>query len=161
MVIGGVAVFVYARSRLTQDVDVTIRVPLGSEAAIAQELASEFESRVTDPTDFLARTRVLPLRTRDGVPVDIVFGMLDLEVDMIGRARSVELGGRHVRVCAPEDLIAHKIISDRPRDMSDVEAIVESVGETLDRRYLRSVVDGLAEVLERPDVADRLRDLLS
>jgi hypothetical protein len=95
---------------------------------------------------------VLPVQTRDGTPVDLVFAGLPFEHTAIARAPSIEVGGYPVRVCTPEDLIVLKIISTRPRDHEDIRSVVRRQGPRLDRSCLDPIVAELAEALAQPDL---------
>jgi hypothetical protein len=60
-----------------------------------------------------------------------------------------------VKFCTPEDLILHKIISERDRDRSDVAELLKRRRDTLDREYLDPRVHELAVLLDRPDIDQR------
>ena len=55
------------------------------------------------------------METKEGFR-DLIFGALPFEETAIRRARVMSVAGERVRVCAPEDLIVLKIVSDRARD---------------------------------------------
>lgn len=55
---------------------------------------------------------MLPLEV-EGLRVDLILGQPPYEEQAIRRARLVDVDGLGVRVCAPEDLIVHKIISKK------------------------------------------------
>ena len=151
MVIGGVANLVWGVPRATFDVDVTVWVePEGEEEAVAR-LARAFKARPKDPSAFMKETRVLPL-TVAGTKVDVIFGQLPYEKQAIVRARTVEFGGHRVKVCTPEDLVAHKMLAERAKDEEDLKGLARSVGPKLDREYLDPLVRSLAVQLERPDL---------
>ncbi len=57
----------------------------------------------------------------------------------------------------PEDVILMKIISHRPRDLADAEAITRRRLPDLDRGSLDPRIRELALSLEQPDIADRWR----
>lgn len=156
MVIGGIANLVWGVPRSTLDIDVTVWAAKDREEALIRELAAEFVSLAEDPASFAAETRVLPLRVMD-FRVDILFGGLPYEERAIRRAKTVELAGCSARVCSPEDLVIHKIISERPRDQEDVRGIIRSVGKKLDRTYLEPIVQGLAQDLSRPGILEFYR----
>lgn len=151
MVIGGVANLVWGRARSTLDIDLTIWTGEGREAAMAREFASVFRALPPEPVSFVAETKVLPLEA-EGIQVDVVFGQLPYERRAIARARPVELAGIAVRVCSPEDLILHKVISERPRDLEDVRGIVAVSGAKLDRGYLDPLVRDFARELAMPAI---------
>ena len=60
--------------------------------------------------------------------------------------------GEKVRICTPEDLIIHKIVSDRIRDREDIRGVIHSVGSRLDRNYLDPIIKNLAKILARPEL---------
>ena len=59
-----------------------------------------------------------------------------------------------MRICSPEDLIIHKIISERPRDREDVEGIFRQQGPNLDFRYLDRIVHELGEALSQSEIVE-------
>lgn len=155
MLIGGHAATVWGRPRATLDVDVTIWATEDDLARLLEALAPEFEARVGDPRDFVRDTRVLPLRSRSGVPIDLIFGLLPFEQQAIDRARAVDIAGEEIPVVSAEDLVLMKIISDRPRDLEDVRAVVDIRFEELDLEYLEPRIHALAEALDNPEIARR------
>ncbi|MBI3551494.1 MAG: nucleotidyltransferase [Elusimicrobia bacterium] len=150
MIIGGIANLIWGRPRATFDVDVTVWAA-ERETALLQRLCSRFQPRVPDPVAFVRDTRVLPLAV-EGVPVDAVFGQLPYEERAIGRARRVELEGIEFRVCSPEDLVVHKIISERAKDKDDARELIRARRAELDRAYLDPIVRGLSQDLARPEI---------
>ncbi|MCI0585661.1 MAG: nucleotidyltransferase [Planctomycetes bacterium] len=161
MVIGGVANLLWGVARSTGDVDVTVWVEETEIPKVVGEAARAFTLLVEDPVGFVARTRVLPVRTRSGFRADLSFGTLPFEREAIERARPRRLGPREIRVCTAEDLVLHKIASERPRDREDVRGILATQGKALDRRYLDPRVEQVARDLERPEILDFYRSALS
>jgi predicted nucleotidyltransferase len=151
MVIGGVAVTIWGEPRLTQDVDATIACQTDATDVI-RRLVEVLPARTADPEGFVRQTRVLPVQTAAGIPVDLVLAGLPFEQTAIERAARIEIGGYPVRVCTPEDLIVLKIISTRPRDHEDIRSVVRRQGSRLDRRYLDPIVAELAVALAQPDL---------
>jgi hypothetical protein len=80
---------------------------------------------------------------------------LSFERDAIHRATRVVFGDREVCVVTPEDLLLMKMISDRPRDLADAEALTRRRAHTLDRAYLEPRVREFAESLDRPEILTR------
>lgn len=157
MVIGGVANLVWGVPRSTGDVDVTLWVEEEAREGFVRDVASELEVLVEDPVAFVERTRVLPARTRSGFRADLVFGLLAYEKEAIDRARPVEFAGLRVRICTAEDLVLHKLASERARDREDVRGILETQGARLDRGYLDRRVEALSRDLDRPDILEFYR----
>lgn len=154
MLIGGMATLVWGRLRATADVDFKVAAADGQE--LLRACRQLFELRASEPERFLAETRTIPLRvqaaTGEAVSADLVLAGLPYEIEAIRRGLSVRIGGRLVRVATAEDLILHKIISERPRDIEDVRGILEKQGSSLDRDYLEPKLKELAEALARPEI---------
>lgn len=53
-----------------------------------------------------------------------------------------------------------KMIASRPRDIADIEEMV-AANPKLDRRRVRSYVKLFSEILEMPELSDRLETLLA
>jgi hypothetical protein len=155
MIVGGIANAILGEPRATIDVDVTVAVENPDLAQAIAGLGRLFTAAVPEPEAFVRRTRVLPLDTADGIRIDVIFALLSFERDAVHRANTVTVGGRGVRVVTPEDLILMKIISDRPRDRADAEALTRRRVETLDMTYLEPRIREFAEVLERPEITMR------
>lgn len=82
---------------------------------------------------------------------------MPFEVEAIRRAQQIPIAGRQVLVVTAEDLILMKIISERPRDLADAEAILRRRRSTLDREYVEPRVRQLASALKREDILERWR----
>jgi predicted nucleotidyltransferase len=152
MLIGGMANLIWGEARTTQDIDITIQVDPPALPDTVTRLTQIFRALPKDPITFVRQTRVLPIVTKNGVRADLIFAELPYQEQAIRRARPVALGDVMVQVCTPEDLIIHKIISERAKDLDDVKGIVRVQGSRLDRAYLDSLVLGLAADLERPEI---------
>jgi len=154
MVIGGLANAVWGEPRATLDIDVTVAAETADGGDLIAGLAPDFHPLVSDPSRFIEQTRVLPLRSRTGIRVDLIFGLLPFERDAIARAVSVKVQGVDVSFCTAEDLILLKIISTRDRDRADVEGIVGRLRAQLDREYLEPRIEELAQLLDRPEILE-------
>lgn len=154
MLIGGLANLVWGVARTTQDIDITIQADPSRIADTVDALTGAFRALPDDPVSFVHETRVLPVVTDNGTRVDLIFAELPYQEQAIRRARSVRLGRTIVQVCSSEDLIIHKIISERPKDLEDVKGIVRTQRTKLDRSYLDPLIYGLAVDLERPDIQE-------
>ena len=152
MVIGGVANLVWGLARTTLDVDITVWVEEARIPPVVERAAGSFRVLPEDPLAFVQTTRVLPLETKEGFRVDLIFGQLPYEERAVRRAVVHEPAGLGIRVCTAEDLIVHKIISDRLQDREDIRGIVQRRGPQLDRAYLDPLIEGLARDLARPDI---------
>jgi len=94
-----------------------------------------------------------------GIGIDVSFGALPFEDEMIKRSRIVSLGNVTFRVATPEDLIIMKVIAHREKDLRDIENIVR-VCPRLDFDRIRYWVHEFALVLENPELELKLSKLL-
>ena len=152
MIIGGLANAVWGEPRATLDIDVTISADTSDAGRISSLLDRHFRALVSDPEAFAEETRVLPLESRTGVRVDLIFGLLPFERDAIERAKPVAIADEEIRFCTPEDLILLKIISRRERDQADVQGILRRRLSGLDLEYLEPRIEELSELLSRPEI---------
>ena len=152
MVIGGIASLVWGEPRSTLDVDASVMVEESSWPALITDLRRAFRVIPKAPMAFLRETHVLPVETPEGVRVDLVWARLPYEHAAIARATAEDVAGHRVRVCRPEDLIIHKILSERHKDREDVRAIVRHQGLRLHRASLTQTIRSLSKALGRPDL---------
>jgi hypothetical protein len=126
MIIGGQALLIYGEPRLTKDIDVTLGV--GVEELPRVKIPVEnlgFRLLSDDPEDFVKKTMVLPcIDESSGIRVDFIFSFSAYEKQAIEKARSVKLGGTPVKFAALEDLVIHKVIAGRARDIEDIKSIL-------------------------------------
>ena len=159
MVIGGQAVQLYGEPRMTRDIDVTLG--LGSEgldqvAAVCDRCG--LKSLPAAPSEFVRDTMVLPaLDERTGIRVDFVFSATEYERQAIARSQPVELGGAMVRFAAVEDVVVHKLVAGRPRDLEDARGIVAK-NPGLDREYVERWLVAFDRTLDR-DISSTFRRL--
>jgi predicted nucleotidyltransferase len=126
MVIGGQAVLVYGEPRLTKDIDITLGI--GPEALNQIKGISEtlgLKPLVKDAKAFVKETMVFPVgEEKSGIRVDFIFSFSLYERQAIARSRAIVFGRTEVKVAALEDVVIHKIVAGRPRDLEDVESIL-------------------------------------
>ena len=153
MVIGGLANAKWGQPRATLDIDITIWVQDDEIEHIISIFQQTYTIRVDNPFEFIAETRVLPVKTPEDQPIDIIFGALPFEQQAIERAVEVIIGHSAIKFCTAEDLILLKIISDRQRDLEDIEGIINFQKENLDYSYLEPRILELTDLLDRPEIA--------
>jgi hypothetical protein len=138
MVIGGQAVLLYGEPRLTKDIDITLGIGI-ERLSDMKDLVDRLSLKyLTKDADAFARdTMVLPvIDSKSGIRVDFIFSNSTYERQAIERSRVVSLGRARVKFSALEDVIIHKLIAERPRDMEDVQSILLKNPE-YDLAYLR------------------------
>lgn len=162
VIIGGVAASLLSRPRLTRDVDAM--VVLDEEKWVEFLAAGEglgFVPRLADPLGFARKARVLLVRHEaSGVDVDVAFGALPFEEEALARAAWVEVSGILVPLPTVEDLIIMKAVAHRPRDLSDVESLLDAHPK-LDTARILEWVREFSIALEKPDILRDLECLLS
>jgi hypothetical protein len=161
IIIGGIAASVLGRPRFTADVDVSVLV---DESRWPEFLSGGephgFVPRLTEAIDFARRSRILLLRhDPTGINVDVALAALPFEREAIARGRSVSAGGFTLPLPTAEDLIIMKAVAHRPRDLADIEAIVDC-NPHLDRRRILRWVRRFSDALEAPELLQDLQALL-
>jgi predicted nucleotidyltransferase len=162
MLIGGQAVLLHGRPRLTEDIDVTLGI--GPEGwSSVRELCDELGlSPLPDDVEgFVRETFVLPARhSGTRIRVDFIFSTTPYEREAIRRAVEVTLQGVNVPFATAEDLILHKLFAARPRDLEDAAGVVRRKGRSLDWGYLERWAEEFAAIPGRegmPTALARLR----
>jgi len=161
MLIGGQAVLLHGRPRLTEDIDLTLAA--GPES-LSQVLVAcrklRLEPLPEDVQEFVRQTFVLPAAEPEtGIRVDFIFSTTLYERQAIERAVRVELKGVAVPFATAEDLILHKLFAGRARDLEDASTVVRRQIDKLDWAYLERWAESFAEIPGREDLPDRLRKL--
>ncbi|PSQ88963.1 MAG: hypothetical protein BRD45_04750 [Bacteroidetes bacterium QS_8_64_10] len=151
MVIGGQAVLLYGEPRLTKDIDVTLGVGPEQVAEVVDLVRQmNLKPLAEDPESFVRETMVLPCQASDTeVQVDLVFSFSPYEQQAFERTQSVEMSGTHVQFASPEDVIVHKIVAGRPRDLEDVRSILLK-NPSVDQEYVRHWLTDFSASLGRP-----------
>ena len=162
MLIGGIAASLLGRPRVTRDVDAVVILDEASwDGFLAAGSRHGFVPRRPDCLEFAQRSRVLLARhVPSDIEVDVVFGSLPFEVEAIKRAVCEDVAGVRVPVPTPEDLIIMKALAHRPRDLIDIEGILNA-NPKLDRRRVRASVRSISTALEMPEILDDLETLLA
>lgn len=161
MLIGGQAVLLHGRPRLTEDIDVTLGVAPDALAVVMEACrALSLDPLPADPESFARETFVLPAahrRTRQRV--DLIFSTTPYERQAIERADRVELADEQVPFATAEDLILHKLFAGRPRDIEDVESVVRRQRNRLDWSYLADWAAEFSAIPGREGMPGQIRML--
>jgi len=151
MVIGGQAVVRYGVPRLTEDVDLTLGIAPYESARLLRLLTDlGLSPLVRNPEHFISTTNVLPCVEADS-PMRVDFSMTDspYELQAIERGDDVILHDTPVRFVCVEDLLIHKMIATRPRDLDDALAVILR-NPDFDRAYTRDWLARFAQALNQP-----------
>ena len=156
-VIGGVALQRWGEPRFTADADLSVMVEPGREDGVAIALLERLEARVENPLDFARRTRVVLLKSSDGVGIDIVLAGLPFEARVIDRSSLWEIGDdTMLRTCSSEDLLVMKAFAARDKDWADVTSVLERQGSRLDLNIVREELQPLVAAKEEPEILEQL-----
>jgi hypothetical protein len=126
MVIGGQAVLLYGEPRLTRDIDITMGIGVDGLDGVKKIIRIiGLKSLVEKEKEFVERNMVFPtIDRKSGTRVDFIFSFSPYEKQAIERAKNVKLGRSLVRFTSLEDLVIHKVIAGRARDLEDVKSIL-------------------------------------
>lgn len=161
VVIGGIATGFLGKPRFTVDLDAMF---LASTKDITHilEMAKEngIEPRTERVIEFAQKSRVLLLRhTASHANIDISLGVLPFEEEVVARSIVHHAGTLSVRLPTPEDLIIMKAVAHRPKDLLDIQAIVENHPD-LDVARVKNWVKQFADILEMPSLWDDIQKIL-
>ena len=159
MVIGGQAVLLHGEPRLTRDIDITLGVDATELNKVRDTITGiGLLPAVADVEAFVRATNVLPMSDpASGVRVDLIFSFTPYESQAIRRAVGVVLDKVTVRFASAEDLIIHKLVAGRARDIEDVVGLIAR-HPSLDEAYLTRWLASFRNVVHR-DLAEEFRDL--
>jgi len=161
MLIGGQAVLLHGRPRLTEGIDIAVGLGPADHSGVL-ELCDHLglTPLPEDIANFVKETYVLPARHEDtGMRVDFIFSTTPYEKHAIERSQQVAVGGVAISFATAEDLIIHKLFAGRPRDLEDATGVVQRKGRDLDWPYLEHWVDQFASVPGREELPSQLADL--
>lgn len=162
LIIGGVAASILGRPRLTRDVDVLVLMDEKDwDGFLIAGAKLGFVPRITNPIDFARKAKVLLVRHEpSGIDVDVTFGALPFEKEAVHHAKWVNLKGVRLPLPTAEDLIIMKSVAHRPRDLADIESIMDAQ-KNLNLRRIRRWVREFANALEMPEIYNDLEKILA
>ncbi len=155
--IGGLAQLRWGEPRETVDADLTLLTGYGEEERFVRTLLDHFEGRIPDAESFALERRVLLLRSRSGVGLDVSLGGLPYEELVVERS-SVFVYPPQIalRTCSAEDLLVLKAFAGRSQDWVDVERLIVRQTGKLDWRYISEKLAPLAELKGEPEILEQL-----
>ncbi|MBM3891755.1 MAG: nucleotidyl transferase AbiEii/AbiGii toxin family protein [Verrucomicrobia bacterium] len=155
--IGGLALLRWGEPRETVDVDLTLLTGFGAEERFTEPLLRRFEARIPNAGEFALSKRVLLLRARSGVGLDVSLGGLPFEESAVARSSEFTFPpATSLRTCSAEDLIVMKAFAARPKDWLDVEGVIIRQTGKLDWTYIRRHLKPLVELKGAPELMAEL-----
>lgn len=141
MLVGGLAVGIWAEPRATVDIDFLVSISLSDFDNLRQRLAESNrfvfihdKPMVFGKVSFLRAT----LKSNIDVSVDFIFADDAFKNEALKRKEAVQLNGFSVKITSPEDMIILKLLSGREQDRLDAEKILEIQKGNLDMDYLQT-----------------------
>lgn len=161
-IIGGVAASILGRPRLTEDIDVLVLLePDEWPAFLAAGRRFGFVPRTDDALDFARTSRVLLVAHQPSeLPIDVVLGAMPLEEEIVHGASSTEIAGVTFPLSSPESIVVMKAIAQRPRDIADIEGILEA-REDLDLDWIRGRLADFDRALDRTELLAEFNRVLA
>ena len=155
--IGGLALLRWGEPRETVDVDATLLTGVGREDHHIEILLRAFEARIDRAAEFARTRRVLLLRAKSGVGLDIALGALPYEEKVVERSSLFEFPPDvPLRTCSAEDLIVLKAFAAREKDWVDIDGIIIRQDRAIDWPYVRAELGQLVELKEEPEIMTEL-----
>jgi len=124
MVIGGQAVLLYGEPRLTRDIDIALGIGVNGLNKI-KKIVSIIGLKILVKKEFVEKNMVLPtIEEKSGIRVDFIFSFSPYERQAIERGKDIRLGRTFVRFASLEDVVIHKVVAGRARDLEDIRSIL-------------------------------------
>ncbi|MCR4318054.1 MAG: nucleotidyltransferase [Planctomycetes bacterium] len=137
MIIGGQAVMKHGEPRVTKDIDITLALDVSEANRIYAAMESLRLTSLAGNEDFVRKTMVLPAKDEESqIGIDFIFSTSALEHEAIKRASSFEIEGTAAKFISAEDLVIHKIVAGRARDIEDAKSVIAKQTK-LDTKYVR------------------------
>jgi Nucleotidyltransferase of unknown function (DUF6036) len=161
VILGGVATGFLGKPRFTVDVDAMILSSINDIPQLLLFAKEEgIEPRIENAGSFARKNRVLLLRHNSSrVNIDISLGILPFEEETVERSIIKNIGTLAIRLPTPEDLIIMKAVAHRPKDLQDIQEIVNA-HPNLDLVRIEKWVNSFADALEQPDLWKQIEPLL-
>lgn len=161
MIIGGQAVLLYGEPRLTRDIDITLGVDIDKiEDVIAVVRDLSCKILPDDVRDFVRKTMVLPaIHEETGIRIDFIFSFSPYERQAIAQAKKIRMLDQDVFFAASEDVVIHKIVAGRLRDVEDVRGILLKT-QDIDMAYIKKWLNDFSTGLEDDAIKERLENVL-
>lgn len=138
--VGGFAVMAWGQPRATMDVDALTRLEekrvVGFQVACRSE---RLQFSLEDAKDALRAEGRLSIMDLDSpYHVDVKIARALEEVQQVESAVDVKFEEGHLRVAAPEDTVAYKLLFGSPQDLADARSVIVRQREGLEWSLLRA-----------------------
>ncbi|MCX8095308.1 MAG: nucleotidyltransferase [Caldisericia bacterium] len=148
MIIGGQAVQIYGEPRLTKDIDITIGLDIDLYNLLIDAIKKiGLIPLIEDIENFIKDTYVLPTYDKKtDFRIDFIFSNSKYEKEALKRVNKIKIKNYEINFASLEDLIIHKIISGRERDIEDIKNILIK-NKYFDKEYIKKWLQEFQETL--------------
>jgi predicted nucleotidyltransferase len=163
MLIGGQAVLIYGRPRLTQDIDITLGIDT-DKFQIIENVCKKLGLKILpeNPETFANETKVLPAEdSKSKIRLDFIFSFSLYEAQAIERAKKITIDNYPVKFASCEDVIIHKMVAGRVIDEEDVKSILVKNKNSIDLKYTRKWLSQFSKISEHEGILEKFETLLS
>ena len=140
MLVGGLAVGIWAEPRATVDIDFLVASGLDDFDTLQHKLteSNKFVFIHDKPMVFgkITFLRATTKKNTD-IAVDFLFADDEFKNSALKRKEMVKVNEFFLYISSPEDLIILKLLSGREQDMLDAEKILKIQKDNLDQEYIR------------------------
>ena len=165
---GALAYNFFGPPRLTQDVDVLLLVPAVKIPALVETMSDAgFQLGDVQPQPMQLTTIATSLRTPPGltvtqwrgVRVELFTPWHPFHTRVLDRSPERMFGSRRIRVHAAEDLIVFKKIFNRPKDLTDIRAMLMAQKGRLNLQQIRTEAESFLLEPSQRELEDLLTEL--
>lgn len=132
--IGGLAVGILAKPRATEDIDLLVHIDKENKEIIASLFRANFEVIQDHDLMYFKQATIWRIVVKDAftddnglVIIDLVFADNEIYKQAVLDAITIQIDKVDIPVVKPENLIKIKKLSNRPRDLLDIQDIQESI----------------------------------
>ncbi len=163
-VLGGIAVSVYSEPRMTQDIDLNIIMDIKDLPEFLKKSRDYgFLPIPADIHKFVEETGVIPMKfSKSGVigKFDFIIAQNPIEFAGIKRASFKKIYDVNVKLVTAEDLLLHKLLSERPRDHEDAKGILLRQGKQLNLEYVAAWLKKIDKLLIKRRLLKEFNELI-
>jgi predicted nucleotidyltransferase len=162
MIIGGQAVLIYGRPRLTRDIDITLGID-ADDFALVEKTCKKLKLKMLpeNPKNFAKETNVLPAEEpTSGFRIDFIFSFSPYETQAIKRAKEIIIDNYPVKFASCEDVIIHKMVAARAIDAEDVKSILIKNKDSIDLEYITGWLLEFSKIPEHEEILEGFNRLL-
>jgi predicted nucleotidyltransferase len=162
MIIGGQAVLIYGRPRLTRDVDITLGVDT-DKYQIIENVCKKLGLRILPehPETFAQETKVLPAEEpKSKIRLDFIFSFSLYERAALKRTKEVVIDKYPVKFASCEDIIIHKMVAGRAIDHEDIKSILTKNKDQIDLEYIEKWISEFNNLEEHENISAKWNDIL-